>query len=39
MPTTIQEIYKQQILPMSEKERLKLAALIINDISNKPDTR
>ncbi|MGI8670374.1 MAG: hypothetical protein ACR2J3_11110 [Aridibacter sp.] len=38
MPTTIQEIYKQQILPMSEKERLKLAALIINDISNKPET-
>ena len=36
MPNTVQEIYKQQILPMSEKERLKLAALIINDISNKP---
>ncbi len=38
MQTTIQEIYKQHILPMSEKERLKLAALIINDISNKPET-
>jgi hypothetical protein len=38
MENTVQEIYKQQILPMSEKERLKLAALIINDISNKPET-
>lgn len=37
MPNTIQEVYKQQILPLSEKERLKLAALIINDISNKPE--
>ena len=38
MPGTIQEVYREQILPLDEKERLKLAALIINDISNKPET-
>ncbi len=38
MPSTIQEVYREQILPLNEKERLKLAALIINDISNKPET-
>jgi hypothetical protein len=37
MPSTIQEVYRQQILPLSESERLKLAALIISDISNQPD--
>jgi hypothetical protein len=36
MPSTIQEVYREQILPFDEKERLKLAALIINDISSKP---
>lgn len=38
MQSTIQEVYRKQILPLDEKERLKLAALIINDISNKPET-
>ena len=38
MQSNIQEVYRQQILPLDEKERLKLAALIINDISNKPET-
>ena len=38
MPSTIQEVYREQILPLDEKERLKLAALIINDISSKPET-
>lgn len=38
MQNNIQEVYRQQILPLDEKERLKLAALIINDISNKPET-
>ncbi len=38
MQDTIQEVYRRQILPLDEKERLKLAALIINDISNKPET-
>ncbi|MDQ3748387.1 MAG: hypothetical protein M3367_05120 [Acidobacteriota bacterium] len=38
MPSTIQEVYREQVLPLDEKERLKLAALIINDISNKPET-
>ncbi len=33
MPSDVQEIYQQTILPLSEKERLKLAALIINDLS------
>ncbi len=38
MQSNIQEVYREQILPLDEKERLKLAALIINDISNKPET-
>jgi len=38
MPDTIQEVYREQILPLGEKDRLKLAALIISDISNKPET-
>ena len=38
MQNNIQEVYREQILPLDEKERLKLAALIINDISNKPET-
>lgn len=33
MPDRIREIYQQTILPLPERERLKLAALIINDIS------
>ncbi len=37
MPDTIQEVYRERILPLDEKERLKIAALIINDISNKPE--
>ncbi|HLA96608.1 MAG TPA: hypothetical protein VK612_12870 [Pyrinomonadaceae bacterium] len=32
MPITAQEVYRTNILPMSEEERLKLAALIINDL-------
>ena len=38
MQSNIQEVYREQILPLDEKERLKLAALIISDISNKPET-
>lgn len=38
MPDIVQEVYQKQILPLSEKERLKLAALIISDISNKVET-
>ena len=38
MQSTIQEVYREQILPLDEKERLKLAALIISDISNKLET-
>lgn len=38
MQSNIQEVYRKQILPLDEKERLKLAALIISDISNKPET-
>ena len=37
MQNTIQEVYQKQILLFDEKERLKLAALIISDISNQPD--
>ncbi len=37
MQGSIQEVYRKQILPLNEKERLQLAALIINDISNKPE--
>jgi len=37
MQSDIQEVYREQILPLDEKERLKLAALILNDISNKPE--
>ena len=38
MQNTIQKVYREHILLFDEKERLKLAALIINDISNKPAT-
>ncbi|MBA3694636.1 MAG: hypothetical protein H0X15_06970 [Acidobacteria bacterium] len=38
MPSTIQKVYREQILPLNEKERLKLAALIINDIADKSET-
>ncbi|HXH71163.1 MAG TPA: hypothetical protein VNI60_12600 [Pyrinomonadaceae bacterium] len=37
MPGTILEVYREQILPLDEKERLKLVALI-NDTSNKSET-
>ena len=37
MQNIIQKVYQEQILLLDEKERLKLAALIINDISNKPE--
>ena len=35
MQNTIQKVYREQVLPLNEKDRLKLAALIISDISNK----
>jgi hypothetical protein len=38
MQSSIQEVYREQILPLDERERLKLAALIVNDISNKSET-
>jgi hypothetical protein len=34
MQTNVQEFYTQNVLPMNEQERLKLAALIIGDLSN-----
>lgn len=37
MQNVVQEVYRQQILPLSEKERLKLVELIVRDISNKPE--
>ena len=36
MQPDIQQIYQQNISPLSEQEQLKLAALIINRISDKP---
>lgn len=38
MQSNIQAVYREQILPLDEKDRLKLAARIISDISNKPET-
>ena len=38
MQSSIQEVYQEQILPLNENERLKLAALIITDISNQSET-
>lgn len=38
MQTNVQEFYAQNILPMSEQERLKLAALIISELSNGRET-
>ncbi len=38
MQTNVQEFYAQNILPLSENERLKLAALIIGDLSNGRET-
>ncbi len=38
MQNNIKEVYREQILPLGEKERLKLATLIISEISNKPET-
>ncbi len=34
MQTNVQEFYTQNVLPMNEQERLRLAALIIGDLSN-----
>lgn len=31
---TIQEIYQENILPLSEKEQLKLASLILEKVTN-----
>jgi hypothetical protein len=38
MQTNVQEFYTQNVLPMNEQERLKLAALIIGDLSNGRET-
>ena len=38
MQTNVQEFYTQNVLPMDEQERLKLAALIIGDLSNGRET-
>jgi len=35
MSSNIQQIYQQTILPLSERERLQLAALIITDLSRR----
>lgn len=36
MPADIQEIYQQTIRPLSEQEKLQLAALIRNELSRAP---
>ncbi len=36
MQVNIQEIYQQTIRPLSEQEKLQLAALILNEISRAP---
>ena len=36
MQTDIGQIYQQNISPLSEQEQLRLAAMIINRISDKP---
>lgn len=36
MQANIQQIYQQSVSPLSEQEQLRLAALIINKISNTP---
>lgn len=38
MSSNIQQIYQQTILPLSERERLQLAALIITDLSRRAPT-
>lgn len=38
MQMNVQEFYTQNILPMNEQERLKLAALIIGDLSSGRET-
>ncbi len=30
---TVQEVYQNNILPLTEEERLKLVAIIVNDLS------
>lgn len=37
MRTNIEQIYQQNVLPLPEKEQLRLAALIINKISTDSD--
>lgn len=36
MQADIQEIYQQTIRPLSEQEKLQLAALILNELSHEP---
>jgi len=38
MSSNIQQIYQRTILPLSERERLQLAALIITDLSRRAPT-
>ena len=38
MRADIQEIYRRMIRPLSEQEKLQLAALILNEISRAPNT-
>lgn len=39
MQTDIQEIYQKTILPLSEKDQLKLASLILEKVTQKDDSR
>ncbi|MBA2495040.1 MAG: hypothetical protein H0V31_10150 [Acidobacteria bacterium] len=39
MQTNVQEFYAQNILPMSEFERLKIASLILNDLVKEAEAR
>lgn len=39
MQTNVSEFYAQNVLPLSEDERLKLAALIIGDLSDGRETK
>ncbi len=37
MPIDIQEIYRQNVLPLPEKEQLKLASLILEKVTKKDE--
>lgn len=38
MQTDIQEIYQKTISPLQDKEKLKIAALILEEVTRKPES-